>query len=355
MRVPDEILNCVCFLATKARVPGRRGLEDFFLGTGFFIQVESAHTTHYYLITARHLIDRARENGYPDLFIRLNRRDGDARTIPISSDWIFPDNPASDVAVLPFDVTREFLLEFWFRPIPFAMLLTKEKADKHWVGAGDDVVIPGLFKYRWGHGRNMPVLRSGIISSMPHPNEPFTQESEDEKDVHLYHAYLIETRSIGGVSGSPVFLVIEPFRVPIAKIPDPKKLQWDYCLIGLIREHWDLDRQDAAQDLPVPSRKKGKTQKAKPDEFRYLNTGIAQVTPITEIESLINGDSLMKERQEADKVAVRPRGKRTLDSEVPSRPRKQKSGEITRAGFQDALRRTSRKVEPKSKESDKTE
>ena len=72
------------------------------------------------------------------------------------------------------------------------------------IGIGSEVYFPGLFVHH--HGRNEPIVRGGIVSSMP--TEPVLTEFGE------IHAYLAEARSVGGLSGSPVIVDnTTPFRI----------------------------------------------------------------------------------------------------------------------------------------------
>ena len=71
------------------------------------------------------------------------------------------------------------------------------------VGIGDELITVGLFTQRHGAQKKIPIVRSGIIAAMP--DEPF----EDQNTGKPYHAYLVEARSIGGLSGSPVFVSLD--------------------------------------------------------------------------------------------------------------------------------------------------
>jgi len=64
-------------------------------------------------------------------------------------------------------------------------------------------------------------------------------------------------------------------------------------LIGMIRGHWDLERQNAAQDHVSAA--------TEDEEMDRLNTGIAIVTPITDVLSVINSKGMMKIRKKAEK------------------------------------------------------
>lgn len=80
--------------------------------------------------------------------------------------------------------------------------------EAHAIGIGDEVLMVGLFTKRYGYRKNIPIVRGGIISAMP--EEPI----EDQETGNLYDAYLIEIRSIGGLSGSPVIV----FKDEIARL-----------------------------------------------------------------------------------------------------------------------------------------
>ena len=91
--------------------------------------------------------------------------------------------------------------------------------------------MPSCFVGRVGDRKNIPVLRIGSIAAKP--DEPIAGVS------HQNPAYLIETRSLGGVSGSPVFLHLEPGhrrQTPkLIKSPDEKHSNAPYCLIGMMQ------------------------------------------------------------------------------------------------------------------------
>ncbi len=84
------------------------------------------------------------------------------------------------------------------------------------------------------------------------PDEPLLDD-----DGNLYEAYLAEVRSIGGLSGSPVFVLMERRKARLRMRPiefseeiDIEYLDQDFVgapeahLLGMVRGHWDLKRQD---------------------------------------------------------------------------------------------------------------
>lgn len=338
MRIPDGVLESVCFISVIVKTA--HGETDFFIGTGFFVSLPSAipNRRYTYLVTAKHVIQGAKAQGFSEFFIRLNTADGGSVIAAIPDDWLYPDNPAADVAVMPVTIGK-YNPALQFRTNPIDSIATDEFLQEHSIGVGDDLIIVGLFSQRWGHRRNIPIVRSGIIASMP--DEPFMDEPGE-----LYDAYLVEMRSIGGLSGSPVFVFMDALRaIPDRRMEyDFNNLEWRLALIGVIRGHWELQRQDAVSDNA------GASQEA--SEIDRLNTGIAQVTPIQEVLAILNREELVKERQRIEEEALR-RQKPRLDANLPQGQGEPEEG-FTREDFENALRRSSQKI-PSEPESEKRE
>jgi hypothetical protein len=79
-------------------------------------------------------------------------------------------------------------------------------------------------------------------------------------------------------------------------------------------------------------------------ELELFNAGIAKVTPIQAVHDVINGETFMKQREENERKH-REKNAETLDSVPP--PKARPEGALTQEGFEEALRRASRKVEDK--------
>lgn len=327
MRIADDHIECVCFLCVK--VPAPEGEMDFFIGTCFFMGVPSAIAGRRfsYLVTARHVIEDAKAEGYTEFYIRLNTKDGSSITAKLYDDWHYPDNPAIDVAVIPFGYRPPNIKVHTF---PAEASVTDELIESEGIGLGDDLYMLGLFNQRWGEQRNIPIIRTGVIAAMP--EEPFVDD-----EGNLYEAYLVEMRSIGGLSGSPVFLYLDFWRNhPKSDEYDlTKDMEWRFYLLGVVRGHWNLKRQDAAQDS-YPA-------KLENSEIDRLNTGIAQVTPIDEVLKLLYGETLMKQRKEVEARQIKQQ-QPTLDSNLPNTRPEGEEAAITQEGFEEALRRASRKT-----------
>jgi hypothetical protein len=107
-------------------------------------------------------------------------------------------------------------------------------------------------------------------------------------------AYLIEARSIGGHSGSPVFVNMLAPRAHQTtsshSLPLPGELK-DYYLLGLIRGY--LLAKDSGEYATVDH----------PKEDLWVNSGIATVIPAQDIWDTLSQPELEKERMEAWKAS----------------------------------------------------
>jgi hypothetical protein len=321
MRVPDELLDCVYFLCVDVGRPDAHVMK--YGGTGFFVSIRSEvlpETQFVYLVTARHCVEKAKN--YGPLYLRLNTRDGGAKFIEIDMEWYYPDNDASDVAVLPFAPNTEM---FQYRHIQEGMWLTEERIAEHRIGVGDDLYVIGLFTERYGRQRNSRIVRTGILAGMPDEN------LQDENSGLDYRAYLAEVRSIGGLSGSPVFVFLHPGRVWEGTVSLDRKA----FLLGIIRGHWDYRKRMEAIDYAA-------------DELDQVNMGIATVTPIQDALDIINGEDLVKQRRQVEREMQKEHAP-VLDSAVIDSDETAGEAGITREEFQDALRKASRRVKPDDK------
>ena len=258
-----------------------------YFGTGFFVGVPSddgAPFTFLYFVTAKHCVVQAQQAG--TLCLRVNSRDGVGVLGTVDRGWLFPEDPSIDVAIIPWSLDpQDFALRCLETTSQFA---TNERLEQHEVGVGDDLVVAGLFTQRHGRERNLPIVRSGIIAAMP--MEPF----EDHNTGGSFRAYIAEMRSIGGLSGSPVFAFLRPGRVNRAR---EIMMNQRVFLLGMIRGHWDYRRRDGG---PLAFAN---------GELAQVNMGMALVTPAQDILDLLN---------RADVVAVRRRASRERQRQNPA-------------------------------------
>lgn len=280
MRVPHTLLNCVCFLGINLWEGPHAG-KFVSLGTGFFVGVKHNGYDFLYIITAKHVLDEVERMNIKHLQARLNKRNGefDFIQLPPNDHWLTVDE--ADLAILGIPVINSTV--FNYGALPLEMLATDQKLAEHSIGVGDDLFTVGLFVLRTGKRRNIPIIRTGVIAAMPEPSEPLIRDGQP------YHAYLAEMRSIGGLSGSPVFVFIDQFRIVDSNIPPGHS--WMYFCLGLIRGHWDLKRDidDAVVTSDVrPGYSKGEN----------LNTGIALVTPSQYLVALLTSAEFIEHRRQ---------------------------------------------------------
>jgi len=272
MLVPNQVRGCVCFVYVRVNEKMRP------VGTAFFVRVDDdAHL----LVTALHLLSGARElkdrGGDGLLYVRVNTTDGSSEILKIrDEDWATPEQTP---------LTADVACCFWrygddlydYRTVFTDSWLTDDVARVESVGVGDDLFLTGLFVNHHGKERNLPIVRVGNIAAMP--GEPV------DTPTGPVEAYLVETRSVGGLSGSPVFINMGTLRYDEDGVDVRQRTGRVWYLLGVMKGHWSSARQAAPGDGGGLS-----------DE--YVNMGIAIVTPITKVVPLLS-DPKIREPVEA--------------------------------------------------------
>jgi len=322
MDIPQEVMKSVVFVGCKD-LSG----NEYFYGTA--VLISRAHVggvTFCYFVTARHVIDKIKEKGLVSILLRMNMKSGNAKWVATKlEDWVLPSDPSVDVAVLPYVLTPEVD----HLPFPIFNVLDKQVTDIFNVGVGNDVFITGLFHHHKGRKNNIPIVRVGNIAAMP-------TEKVETKEFGPIDAYLIEARSIGGLSGSPVFLSLGINR-SVGGFPLG---HYKVYLLGIVHGHFDAKKGDASDDAVL-------IEDAAADE--KLNVGIAVVVPIKNVLETITQSEIADQE---DKV-VR---KKEVESNLPAMD----SGEFpaedatfTQSDFEQALRKVSRRIEPSESDAKK--
>lgn len=279
MQIPDEVRGCVVFVCYKTREGTKLA------GTAFFVSVplEKKEYQVIYLITAKHVIEGIRERSIDQkVYVRMNLKSEPAKLVetPIEN-WLFhPQEANVDVAVLNWIPSQDI---FDYRTIPLEMVATEEIIKREEIGVGDDIFLTGLFANHYGLQRNLPIIRIGNIASMP-------EEKVHTETLGDIDAYLVEARSIGGLSGSPVFVFIGNMRKVGTAIQMGRSGPLFYWL-GLMHGHFDLSKleidnliEDSLTNLQI-------------------NMGIAIVVPVWKVLEVINQEAFVKIREIALKGA----------------------------------------------------
>jgi hypothetical protein len=138
--------------------------------------------------------------------------------------------------------------------------------------------MPGLFVYAPGTSRTMPLVRHGNIAMIP--------DDKIQVDSGFAYVYLVEMRSIGGMSGSPVF-VRPTVEVEFSKDQKFFGLLPQVSLLGLVHGHWDISPSDIDKCKPRPQR-------------GGVNIGVGVVVPAEKILEVLNHPELVAMRASWD-------------------------------------------------------
>jgi len=290
MNISEIALKSVAFLGVKKK--GR------FLprATTFFVQIIEGGYKFDHMVTAEHVISALMAKN-EEIWLRVNVVDGGAIEFPVDPRRFFfhprADEEPTDVAVAPMassvtdDAGNEVKLDIVF------LDLSTEKGFKPTaefardaICLGGEVAIVGLFKSHYGQNRNVPIVRVGNIAAQP--SEPIPT-----KYAGPMKAYLIEARSIAGLSGSPVFVLPDSAVLVMEGLTKQRIDNQGCALLGLMHGHFDvpnLNEDVVADDAEHPQ--------------RSINTGIGVVIPIEKIiETIDQPDLLKKRRQSVESLA----------------------------------------------------
>jgi hypothetical protein len=288
MQFPKEFLKSVVFIGYVDNSG-----KTILTGTGFIVSKQNGVFRHTYFVTAYHNILRAEQKNLDSFVLRLNLKNGSAEyeQYPLSEFVFHPDHADGleciDVAVshMGFDESVDFAS---FNISTFA---DEQIMETEQIGLGDEIAIIGLFTKHSGNTRNEPIVRVGNICAMP--------IDKVKTEIGNMSAYLIEARSIGGLSGSPVFAYMSHTRAKIINLtPTDVKLDWRprvegqpvfYC-IGLIHGHYDTG---VAMDTLIENVS---------GAANNINVGVAVVVPAIKILETLNQPRLIEmenEREEA--------------------------------------------------------
>ena len=295
MNVPDEVRKCVLFLGKKENgkfIP---------CATAFLVAHQEHGMKLGFLITAQHVVSGLLTKGH-DIWIRENLKSGMCLETKIPPDvWHFhPNEPReSDVAACYVNFSEGSDVHAIPLNGPGVAVAEKETMQSLEMGLGDEVVITGLFRSHYGVDHNVPIIRIGNIAAVQ--EEPVKTRYCGYMDAHL-----VEARSIGGLSGSPVFLMLPPVRLSKREtgIPGHHQRQTKFTsgqamfLLGLVHGHFDAE---SVHD-DVVSEDGGLSG--------GINTGIGVVVPVEKIVETINEPDWANERKQA---ILRPPSPRLVD------------------------------------------
>jgi hypothetical protein len=327
VRVPDQVLKSVAFIGEITHQDKQGNVFGDLNATGFFVSIPATHfpeLRHVYFVTAKHVAEDLKDHSP---YILVNSRDeGQTHLTNFGPRWFFhPTDKNADVAIL--QVAEQPNLAPRMAVLTKDFVTNDDIASREWVDVGDEVFVTGLFTLAPGQKRNTPIVRTGNIAMIP--------SEQIQTELGFSDVYLVEGRSIGGLSGSPVFVRrTETFKI---QLPDKRITEVNcpgpFKLLGLMQGHWIIDPSEA-NNASIQHVQKG------------VNAGIAIVTPAIKILEILNQPGMKMIRDFAEEDLGRQRGS-VPASDSAKRKEKQTEQEqpvLTQGDFEAALKKVSRKI-----------
>lgn len=265
MRIADGLLKCVAFVSHDDPTPK-------YIGTTFMVGIAGKYGNAYlHAVTARHVAECV--EGGPFL-IGVNFKDGGAGWFQSDLKWWYhPTDSSVDAAATVFTPSDRCDVE----GIPEAAFVTDRTIRDYGIGVGDEINVVGLFTKFYGSTKHIPIVRTGNIAMMPSDKIPAGSGQME--------AYLAEGRSIGGLSGSPVFV---RHTVKVGGMVNERGEHERISglghshLLGLMRGHWDL---------PIG---------VQTEQAEAVNMGISIVVPAKRILEVLYHPELVALRERHD-------------------------------------------------------
>jgi hypothetical protein len=256
MQITEKVRKCVAYV--RYRHDGAVKVA----GTAWFVGVPKSDESQFQVtVTAQHVLNHIRMCSDDGIAVVCTNTQENGLIRGVTThvdDWLLHDDPAVDVAVLPGapDLSSGDHLLY-----PIDQFTIDFTADG--IGLGDEVFIVGLFSHHAGISRDDPIVRIGNIAAMP--------VDKVQTKMGRMEVILIEARSTGGLSGSPVFVNLGSSRqieggYAFGPPPPPK-------LCGLVHGHFD---EEIASGAVVE------------DTGRSVNVGIALVVPARHIKQVVD-------------------------------------------------------------------
>lgn len=295
MRISTHMTDGIAFFYSSkeameaGEVPG---------GTGFLIWTadEDKTQTHVYLVTNDHVVQASA----PFHYVRINSESGKPYERATSEDEWYPHPNGDDVSVCYLGCSPLFPMS-GIGYFGASQLLTEEQLDAEGAGVGDDCLMVGCFSPHPGIKANLPVVRFGNISLLP--KEPV---HIPERGFHQ-ECFLVEMRSRGGFSGSPVFL--------LNTVAEPHTHHEIKETLGICCGHMQQWR-------PVKAKKKEHSAATTIDGWEMAdNSGVAMVIPAWKIQQILMTEDVMDARKKAEEKHKRERWRPLAVLDTPEQTR----------------------------------
>jgi len=203
VRIAENARRSVVFFGIPEPPLGEIGYG----GTGFLLAYEIDGAFFPYIITNRHVAKRLESE--PEFTLRANLKSGGSDPMPIEDcAWVYHPDPDVDLAASVIYLNKRVYDHGFFGG-------QMHKADQ--VLCGEAVRIVGLFRLREGKAKNVPVVHTGHIATLPDPSEripikvPLTGAIRSLEDVWLsaFQSALTELSSEFAIP-STVYITADP-------------------------------------------------------------------------------------------------------------------------------------------------
>ncbi|MCL4339238.1 hypothetical protein M1271_06130 [Patescibacteria group bacterium] len=293
MLIDPKFKKCVVFVGYRYQ-DANGATKEHYGGTAFFLSYPVKPKGQVsYLTTAKHVIDgiKAESEKYKakdkNMIVRINKHDGTSGVIelPLTAWKFHPTEPEHvDVAVTTIlNITQK---EFDWLSLPMEWAIDKNKIGKRdGFNEGDDVSAIGLFRHHVGNKKNYPIFRTGNIALFPE------EKVYIDKKIGESEIYLIESRSIKGLSGSPVFVSLNPYYISSEESISQRTGQRIFYWLGLVSGHFFTSETD----LDFASDE---------NEIKNLNVGISFVIPAEKVVDILNSDKFIAERAKIESILL---------------------------------------------------
>ena len=268
--------HCVVFLVQDRTDPETGRIMRVPCATAFVVAVQAESNGYWmtYLVTARHCFE-ASDKSRP-LLVRVSTKSGGFVEVEVpADDW--EQHPQTDVCIAPI----LFKNDQWVSFIPADLLLEHSEAESSSLREGHELTYISLFIQHHGKRKVLPLTRKAIIALMPHEKVLLKTGSMTHGEVD---AYLVETHSWGGHSGSPVFTTFPGCINQINMKASPVRL------LGVMTSHFEVPRQVEFFGDIIDGSSCGQVSE---------HSGISAVIPSQAILDLLMNDFVKSKREAA--------------------------------------------------------
>jgi hypothetical protein len=261
-------------------------------GTGFFIGIPTPEVKPdlniALLATSKHLLQHPRLDGPQNSNEYFDNLTGTMNTIlpADGGSYIAPfpiqvkvrgflecmvdtQDPEADVAICPIAFSDKV---FDFTTVGEGMFVTQSTIQTVKLNETDEVLFAGLFTPYAGVGKNYPIVRHGKVALMPHEKIPWNNAAGGHS---LQDLFLAEITSLGGNSGSPVFVRLNGLRDT-----GDLSIASRYLLLEVMQGYFNSER-------PIALDTGQSTDTAHVEGNLLDNSGVAAIAPAEKIIEIL--------------------------------------------------------------------